>query len=139
MTIQEKKDKLLDIMTNYYPAFKLANNDISLEINEKDYDVYDPWDWNNPDCYSVCIFNNQNKEYIKGCINLKDGECVLDLKQIHISGLYIKKVYDKYKDDKNKIRTGHVRIDNHFKCEAELCFINYHLFFVVLEKYLQLS
>lgn len=137
MTISEKKQKLLNIMDQYYVAFKLLNSNVMLDIQLRDSSIYDPWDWNNPYCYTVSINNINNYEYVKGCINLEDGECVLDINHINKSGIYLQEIYDK--NNKNKIRSGHLYFNKHYKCQAELCFADDSLFFEVLEKYLQLS
>lgn len=138
MTIQEKKDKLLNIMDNYYILFKLINNDVDFKIEKEDHNVYDPWDWDNPYCYSIYIFNQYSNEYVKGSINLRDGECVLSIKYYfkEVLHTYLQKIYIKH--NKDKIRTGHVWFRSPDRHEAELCFTDDNLFFEVLKTYMKL-
>lgn len=56
-------------------------------------------------------------------------------------GRYLGEIFINENDDVslNKIRSGHLYFNKHYKCQTELCFTDDSLFFEVLEKYLQLS
>lgn len=142
MDIENMKRQLLEIMENYFVICKLQNNnDMILKIDECDYSIYDAYDYNCPPCYSVIIKNKDIRYFIKGSINVKDGECVLEIiYNNEKAGNYLIDTYKRYEKD-NLIRSGWANFTYYNKSILE-CLIYFNReqeFFEILENYLKLS
>jgi hypothetical protein len=137
MNIKSIKTQLLETMENYFIAYKLQNNPVSFKIDKSDYSIYDPWDWDNYPCYSISIENNSLRYCIKGSINIRNGECVLQIKYDgKEAGDYLIDVYKRYNDAK-LIRSGWVHFAGNTSIVEGLIYFNREQdFFEILKTYL---
>jgi hypothetical protein len=98
--MQDKIKRFTELIESHYIIGKLVNPNLTLYINENDYDVYDAWEWNHPLCYSFTLEEKINLIYnfiVKLSINTRDGELVLHILTINTKVMVIlKDQYEKY-------------------------------------------
>lgn len=135
MTFEELKQEIEKIINPYLVGFKLAKLICSLEIDERDWGVYDPWEYNSPVCYSY-IINFVNTK-LKISINPNDLECVFEIKERdndEAKALFFKL----YKEYSNREKADFSRFYYYGRDYHLLAYANNHkLFLQILKDYFQ--
>lgn len=133
MNLQEKKEKMYDLFLAFYMSLKFSNPTLEFKIIESDVGIYDAYEYPTPFCYSIKI-KSYDKYFVKGSINIDDGECVLEIKDCsETKGNYIKKIYE----ERKKLRSSSF----HYSLYNDYTFLGYFedsdYFFKVFEGFIK--